>query len=79
MTCLGTKVPRFRCIGLCVLKTLKGFWVFKSQHMQPCRKNKTERSAKMIDGAEKPKIPLKFAKRTARYHEFGSKLDCTKQ
>ena len=24
----------------------------------------------MIDGTEKPKIPLKFAKRTARYNEF---------
>ena len=26
----------------------------------------------MIDGTEKPKIPSKFAKRTARYNEFGS-------
>ena len=25
----------------------------------------------MIDGTGKPKIPLKFAKRTARYNEFG--------
>ena len=24
----------------------------------------------MIDGTEKPKKPLKFAKRTARYNEF---------
>ena len=24
----------------------------------------------MIDGTEKPKIPSKFAKRTARYNEF---------
>ena len=28
----------------------------------------------MIDRTEKPKIPLKFAKRTAQYHEFGSKI-----
>ena len=27
----------------------------------------TERSAKMIDGTEKPKIPLNFAKRAAHY------------
>ena len=27
----------------------------------------------MIDGTEKPKIPQKFAKRTAQYNEFGSK------
>ena len=27
----------------------------------------------MIDGTEKPKIPSKFAKRAARYNEFGSK------
>ena len=27
----------------------------------------------MIDGTEKPKTPSKFAKRTARYNEFGSK------
>ena len=26
----------------------------------------------MIDGTEKPKIPSKLAKRTARYNEFGS-------
>ena len=30
-----------------------------------------KRSAKMIEGTEKPKIPLKFAKRAARYNEFG--------
>ena len=29
--------------------------------------------AQMIDGTEKPKIPSKFAKRTAQYNEFGSK------
>ena len=29
------------------------------------------RCAKMIDGTEKPKIPSKFAKRVARYNEFG--------
>ena len=29
-----------------------------------------KRSAKMIDGTEKPKDPSKFAKRTARYNEF---------
>ena len=28
-------------------------------------------SAKMIDGTERPKIPSKFAKRAARYNEFG--------
>ena len=27
----------------------------------------------MIDGTEKPQIPSKFAKRAARYNEFGSK------
>ena len=27
----------------------------------------------MIDGTEKPKIPLKFAKRAARYNEYGYK------
>ena len=27
----------------------------------------------MIDGKEKPKIPLKFAKRAAGYNEFGYK------
>ena len=32
-----------------------------------------KRSAKMIDGTEKPKIPLKFAKRAARYNEFDYK------
>ena len=26
----------------------------------------------MIDGTEKPKIPQKFARRAARYNEFGS-------
>ena len=30
-----------------------------------------KRSAKMIKGTEKPKIPSKFAKRAARYNEFG--------
>ena len=29
-----------------------------------------KRSVKMIDGTEKPQIPLKFAKRTAGYKEF---------
>ena len=32
-----------------------------------------KRSAKMIDGTEKPKIPSKFAKRAAGYNEFGYK------
>ena len=32
-----------------------------------------KRSAKMIDGTEKPKIPLKFAQRAAGYNEFGYK------
>ena len=27
--------------------------------------------AKMIDGTERPKIPSNFAKREARYKEFG--------
>ena len=31
------------------------------------------RSAKMIDGTEKLKIPSKFANRAARYNEFGYK------
>ena len=30
---------------------------------------------KIIDGTEKPKIPLKFAKRTARHNEFRYKLE----
>ena len=30
-----------------------------------------KRSAKMIDGTQKPKIPLNFAERAARYKEFG--------
>ena len=33
-----------------------------------------KRSAKMIDGTEKPKIPLNFAKRAARYKELGYNL-----
>ena len=32
-----------------------------------------KRSAKRIDGTEKPKIPLNFVKRAARYKEFGYK------
>ena len=36
-----------------------------SKHLFPWR------SAKMTDGTEKPKLPLKFAKRAARYNEFG--------
>ena len=32
-----------------------------------------KRSAKMIDGTENLEIPLNFAKRTARYREFGYK------
>ena len=31
-------------------------------------------SVTMIDATEKPKIPSKFAKRTARYNEFGCKV-----
>ena len=38
-----------------------------SKHVFP------KRSAKMIDGTEKPKIPLNFAKRTAQYNECGFK------
>ena len=38
-----------------------------SKHVFP------KRSAKMIDGTEKPKIPSKFAKRAARYNEYGYK------
>ena len=30
----------------------------------------------MIDGTEKPKIPSKFAKRVARYNEFGYNNCC---
>ena len=33
----------------------------------------------MIDGTEKPKIPSKFAKRTARYNEFGSIANLMKE
>ena len=33
-----------------------------------------KRSAKMIEGTEKPKIPSKFVKRVARYNEFGYKI-----
>ena len=33
-----------------------------------------KRSTKMIDATEKPKIPLKFAKYTARYNEFRYKV-----
>ena len=36
-----------------------------SEHVFP------KRSAKMIVGTERPKIPSKFAKRAARYNEFG--------
>ena len=36
-----------------------------SKHVFP------KRLAKMIDGTETPKIPSKFAKRAARYNEFG--------
>ena len=32
-----------------------------------------KRSANMIDATEKPKIPLNFVKRAARYKEFGYK------
>ena len=38
-----------------------------SKHVLP------KRSAKMIDGTEKPKIPLKFANHAARYNEYGYK------
>ena len=40
------------------------FWTPAGKYVFP------KRSAKMIDGSEKPKIPSKFAKRTARYNEF---------
>ena len=33
----------------------------------------------MIDGTEKPKIRSKFAKRTARYNEFGSIANLMKE
>ena len=36
-----------------------------SKHLSP------KRSAKMIDGTERPKILWKFAKPAARYNEFG--------
>ena len=44
------------------------FWTHASKYVFP------KRSAKMIDGTEKPKIPLKFAKRAARYNEFRYKV-----
>ena len=34
-----------------------------------------KRSAKMIDGTEKPKIPLKFAKREERYKNLATSRD----
>ena len=37
----------------------------QSKHVFP------KRSAKMIDGTEKPKTPLKFEKHSVRYNEFG--------
>ena len=40
------------------------FWTRTSKHLFP------NRSAKMIDGTEKPKNPSKFAKRTAQYNKF---------
>ena len=40
-----------------------------SKHVFP------KRSAKMIDGTEKPKIPLKFAKREARYKNLATSRD----
>ena len=40
-----------------------------SKHVFPKRSPQS-----IIDGTEKPKIPLKFAKRTARYNEFGYKV-----
>ena len=33
----------------------------------------SKKSAKMTDETEKPKIPVKFAKRAAGYNEFGYK------
>ena len=38
-----------------------------SKHVFP------KRSAKIIDGTEKPKIPSNFAKRTVQYNEHGFK------
>ena len=34
-----------------------------------------KRSAKMIDGTEKPKIPLKFAKREERFKNLATSRD----
>ena len=34
----------------------------------------SKRSATVTDGTEKPKIPLKFAKRAAQYNQFGYKI-----
>ena len=42
------------------------FWTRSGNHVFP------ERSAKIIDRTEKPKIALKFAKRIARYNKFDS-------
>ena len=37
-----------------------------------------KRSTKMIDGREKNKIRSKFAKRAARYNDFGRNSNCDK-
>ena len=42
----------------------KTFWTHANKHVFP------KRSVKMIDGTEKPQIPLKFAKRPTGYKEF---------
>ena len=52
----------------------------QATNLETQKQNKVDRNAlitsehvfpKMIDGTEKPKISLKFAKRAARYNEFG--------
>ena len=40
-----------------------------------CKHVFPKRSAKMIDGTEKLKMPSKFAKHAARYKEFGYNMD----
>ena len=48
------------------------FWTSESKHVFP------KRSAVMVEGTEKPKIPSKFAKHTARYNEFHCKITLKK-
>ena len=47
-------------------------WTSESKHVFP------KRSAVIIEGTEKPKIPSKFAKHTVRYNEFHCKITLKK-